>query len=419
MKTITFRSIALAIAVSMGLAASNALALTTTMTFNLGTSPAGTNFPVTGASSLVAWIPKGSLPAGSILRSVTVNNLKLETLNGSWASNLGLFLDPTPETPGGDGVLKIGDDNDYGGSANAMNWNGGQGDGPYPLLTRTEADWTPAIDLHDVAVMLGNGWADDTTYSGTITLEYDVSALDITLTAPVNSQGYPSGSSVMVSANVLDPGGFNATVTFHTTPVTPSGATVHTVSSGTTSPFTANLGTLAPGIYEIHATITNDDSPPGTATSETHTFTVAPAVPTGVVMSPTGAATQYGDSVTITATVSPVPTGGVVQFYDGASYLGIPVVVNTSTGQASFNTTLLDAGNHSITAEYSGHWLHEPGITASAVSHDVNKAPLTVKALNTQRAPNTPNQSPLPLLDLRFSKRSELGHFRRDRRSGP
>jgi autotransporter-associated beta strand protein len=162
---------ALAAALSIG----SVQALTTSQTFDLGTSPESTNFPTTGIDSLVVWIPKGSLPTGSILRSVTATNLKLEAqLGNSWASNLGVFLDPTPETPGGPGgLLKIGDDNNYGGADNEMGWGGAQGDGPF-TVSRSDTDWVGPIDLSTVAVMLGNGYAANTAYSGTITVVYDV-----------------------------------------------------------------------------------------------------------------------------------------------------------------------------------------------------------------------------------------------------
>jgi hypothetical protein len=62
---------------------------------------------------------------------------------------------------------------------------------------------------------------------------------------------------------------------------------------------------------------------------------------------------------------------------------------------ATYSTTMLAAGTHDITASYSGHWLHEAS-AATAVTQTVDKAPLTVTALNLLRAPNTPNPDPLP-----------------------
>jgi len=79
----------------------------------------------------------------------------------------------------------------------------------------------------------------------------------------------------------------------------------------------------------------------------------------------------YGDSLTLTATVSSgsgTPTG-TVQFYDGASTLGAPVTL--SNGVATLTTTSLGAHTHSITAVYGGSTAHL-GSTSSALSQVVN-----------------------------------------------
>ncbi|MCX6879771.1 MAG: autotransporter-associated beta strand repeat-containing protein [Verrucomicrobia bacterium] len=189
---------ALAVAVAAGLAADSVHALTTSQTYDLGTSPNGTTFAGTGAGSLFTWIAKGSLPVGSILRAVTVTAVKLEANpNGAWASDLGVFIDPTPGTPGGDGLLKIADDTDFGGSANQMNWhNQGQNDGPL-TDTQTYAAWSPAIDLNTAAVMIGNGYGPGAKYSGTVTVVYDVPQK-----ATIMSFGLP-GNPAVIDENAM------------------------------------------------------------------------------------------------------------------------------------------------------------------------------------------------------------------------
>ena len=164
----------------------------------------------------------------------------------------------------------------------------------------------------------------------------------------------------------------------------------------TTSPYTLDLGPLSDGSYEIYATVADSANPPGTATSATHTFTVAAAIPTTTTLASSGSPTTYGQNVTFTATVSPTPTGGTVQFYDGGNSLGSPVAVNTGTGVATYSTTTLGAGTHEITADYSGIPVYEASTTAASISQVVDKAALTVKALNVFRPPNTANPDPLP-----------------------
>jgi Leucine-rich repeat (LRR) protein len=61
----------------------------------------------------------------------------------------------------------------------------------------------------------------------------------------------------------------------------------------------------------------------------------------------------FGQPVTFIATVSPVPDNGTIRFKDNETYLCEPQ--NTDgEGLASFNTTDLSAGIHTIIAEYSG-----------------------------------------------------------------
>ncbi|MCX6878600.1 MAG: Ig-like domain repeat protein [Verrucomicrobia bacterium] len=220
--------------------------------------------------------------------------------------------------------------------------------------------------------------------------------LAVKLASPADAEAIPSGTSVMATANVTDPGAFTHTVTFHTTPISPSGSTVDTVSTDTASPYTADLGTLAAGTYQIHATVVNSDTPAGTATSATHAFTVAPAVPTTTTLASPATPSTYGQNVTFTATVLPTPTGGTVQFFDGGSPLGSPATVNTTSGEATYSSTALGVGTHVITAQYNGYQIYETSTTAASISQVVDQAPLTVTALNMFRTVNTPNPVQFP-----------------------
>ena len=66
---------------------------------------------------------------------------------------------------------------------------------------------------------------------------------------------------------------------------------------------------------------------------------------------------QFGKSVTFTATVSAISPGGgtpsgTVQFYDGTTPLDLPQTL--TRGQAKISTNSLSKGSHSITVLYSG-----------------------------------------------------------------
>jgi hypothetical protein len=78
----------------------------------------------------------------------------------------------------------------------------------------------------------------------------------------------------------------------------------------------------------------------------------------------------YGQAVTLTATVSPGTATGTVTFRDGSTILGTGTVVG---GVATFTTTALTAGSHSITAVYGGD-LNFSGSTSSVLTQSVNKA---------------------------------------------
>jgi hypothetical protein len=68
-------------------------------------------------------------------------------------------------------------------------------------------------------------------------------------------------------------------------------------------------------------------------------------------VSSSNAVVAAGQSVTLTATVTPGDATGTVQFFDGSNSVG---TVAVNGGAASLGITTLSAGNHAITAVYSG-----------------------------------------------------------------
>jgi len=93
---------------------------------------------------------------------------------------------------------------------------------------------------------------------------------------------------------------------------------------------------------------------------------------TATVLSPLSAA-SYGTAVTFTATVAGsggTPTGTVV-FLDGTTTLGTGTL--NSSGVATFTTSILTAGVHSITAKYNGS-ANFAGSTSAAVTETIAKA---------------------------------------------
>ena len=115
------------------------------------------------------------------------------------------------------------------------------------------------------------------------------------------------------------------------------------------------------------------------AAAVTRTFSIAGAS-TSVSLAAPGTS-QLGKPVTLTATITPPRTADRVTFFDGAAIVGIAPVV---AGSASFTTSLLAPGKHSLKAYFGG-------TTSSAVA--INVTALGVDAFaSPNRAP--PNVSP-------------------------
>jgi autotransporter-associated beta strand protein len=154
-----------------------------------------------------------------------------------------------------------------------------------------------------------------------------------------------------------------------------------TISQGVLSlngnAFTVNGSPLAIGVYTlVQQTVGNIVS----AGSYSVTGTAIPATGVTAAISVSGGSvlltitdtttttlnaltpSTYGQPVTFTATVTPAPGGGTVQFYDNGNILGVPEAV--SGGTASYTTNGLSVGSHPISAAFSGY----PGYGASATS---------------------------------------------------
>jgi uncharacterized repeat protein (TIGR01451 family) len=123
-------------------------------------------------------------------------------------------------------------------------------------------------------------------------------------------------------------------------------------SLGTTPPTTA-------GTYTVVANFTSSDPNYIGGTAQT-TFTISPD-PTSISVSASSATPVYGQGVTLTATVTTPPGGlvptssdGTVTFYDGGTMLGSSQVLSGSPATASLTNVILTAGQHAITASYSG-----------------------------------------------------------------
>ena len=106
------------------------------------------------------------------------------------------------------------------------------------------------------------------------------------------------------------------------------------------------------------------------ATSQTETFTVTPA-PVNISFSPSTWNAKTGTSVTFQAGITswsagPPDDNGSVSFYNGSTLLAtVPV---NSTGQASYTTSALPAGQDTITASYAGGLNYASGSSSVTIT---------------------------------------------------
>ena len=142
-----------------------------------------------------------------------------------------------------------------------------------------------------------------------------------------------------------------------------AGAMAYTPVSGTV---------LGAGSQTLSVTFTPTDATDYNTATDSVTLTVNKGAPT-LTVATSGSPSTYGSSVTFTATVSAGPTGSVT-FYDS----GVAIGTGTIGGAiATFSTTALTAGSHTITAAWAGNSNYN-SITSSSITQAVNKATPTL-----------------------------------------
>ena len=183
------------------------------------------------------------------------------------------------------------------------------------------------------------------------------------------------GQSVTFTATVSPPAGSAAatgTATFFD-----GTTTLGTAQLNASGVATFSTTTLAVGMHAITASYSGDSKNAGSVSAAVSvTVTASPAtVATTTALTASAMQVTAGQSVTFTATVTPqsassVPTG-TVTFLDGSTSLGTGPL--NATGVATFNTTTLAAGSHSITASYGGD-TNNAASTSAAVTVTVAAA---------------------------------------------
>jgi Bacterial Ig-like domain (group 3) len=166
-----------------------------------------------------------------------------------------------------------------------------------------------------------------------------------------------------------------------------------TLGTGTLSGGTATFSTTALSVaaHSITAAYGGDTNCQG-STSAALSQVVNPAVAsTTTALTSSANPSAFGQSVTFTATVTATGGGtptGTVTFKDGSTTLGTGTL-STSGGvtTATYATTALGVGNHSITAAYGGD-ASRAASTSPALTQTVNAAnlPPTLNSIANQTA---------------------------------
>ena len=217
------------------------------------------------------------------------------------------------------------------------------------------------------------------SYSGDPNFEASVSA-------PVNHTVSQANTTLSITLDDPDPSLVGNAVTVNWT-LGPSGGapitgtvTLTVGGGGETCSAPASLGTgtcqltfTANGSRPITASYPGDANYKAASDNEPHTVHGATATTVASSANPSTA----GQSVTFTAHVAATSgagsLGGQVRFFDGGTQIGSNVALNGS-GDASFTTSGLAEGSHTITAAYQGSALFEAS-TSAPLTQTVNAAP--------------------------------------------
>ena len=210
-----------------------------------------------------------------------------------------------------------------------------------------------------------------TVYGPTTAAPTNAGAYNLTVAFGGNSNYLPGSAS---AALTITPAA--QTITFTSNPPVPatvggtyvptatgggSGNPVAFSASGACSFSAPTVSFIAVGLCQVAANQAGNANY-ADATPVTQSFNVTAAggpAATGTTTTSNNNPSIPGQSVTFTATVrrtsdSTAVTSGTVTFKEGASTLAGPTAVNAS-GQASFSTSSLSLGSHTITAFYNGN----------------------------------------------------------------
>ena len=195
-------------------------------------------------------------------------------------------------------------------------------------------------------------------------------------TSPVLKQAVNLATETTTLTSSENPStyGQNVTLTAALAPIdgAPSGSGTVAFKDGTASLGAraviggqASLSTAAlpPGPHSLTAIYSGDANHAASASFVLTQVIQGTATTPATVLTSSANPATFGQSVTLTATISPAASGsGSVTFYDGVTVLGTRALLN---GRATLTTSLLASGTRLLRAYYGGNTSYTPSTSAS------------------------------------------------------
>jgi hypothetical protein len=243
-----------------------------------------------------------------------------------------------------------------------------------PILLAQETETQSATAVVSGISVVGTGthlvetsYAGDGNYqpSNSGTIELTAGLIPTTLTLIASPTSTNSGQTVLLTATLSSSQAQNHTATGSVTFALDSTVLgTGTLSGGVA---TLSLQSLPTGVDNVTATYSGDTNF-ATASSAAIQITVSAGAPTATVttlsVSPNPA--FFGQPITFTAMVisaAGTPTGAV-SFYDGTTLLGTATL---AAGSATYSTSSLLVGVHTITASYDGSASFAESVSGAAI----------------------------------------------------
>lgn len=299
-------------------------------------------------------LPSTSAPIVQIVRLATTT-LKLATGSNPTLSGAALRLTASATSTGGTpgGIVNFFAGANQVGSA-PLNIQG------VAVLQLASAQWLPGT--YALKATYPGDAANSAVTSQPVAEVITLATTTITLASSLNPAGL--GAHVLFTATASSNGGTpGGSITFSDGNSLLGSATLNAASTASFS-----TTSLAIGNHPIIATYAGD--PYDTASTSAPLAEQVNAATVAVTLTSSHTPSLFADPVTLTANVSgsgSVPAGSVI-FFDGATPMStVPVGAG---GQATFTTSALVIGSHTLTAQYSGDANHR-SITSTSVNQPV------------------------------------------------